>query len=408
MVPSRLDSRSKDQNPVSPTRAHQSRTVLATSSAISSSSSNANANANTNANPNTPAATNTSSDALRNAMAGAMAGIFSRTMTAPIERVKLVLQLQRTSSALNSPSNSSVSTSSKSNKIQNSPGAPSTACTNNQLNAWKVCHQIYTTEGGLWAFWRGNAPNVLRQAGASALNFMLMDCYKATISPIMDATLTLSSTSNRTPEAQRKDWRIFSSFLSGGLAGGTTTTFLYPIEFMRTRLALDVGSSRMYPKGMRDVFGAIWKTDGIRGIYQGYGIALTGVVIYRALHLGGYDACKIELLHRRRGRSSDSDGVEESTTITMGERFAIAQIVSITAGTICYPIDSVRRRLMMQAGQPIDARKYVNSIDAFRKIFKTEGIRGFYLGLGPNIVRSVAGALLLVSYDVFGGRMAAT
>jgi len=224
----------------------------------------------------------------------------------------------------------------------------------------------------------------------------------------MDATLTLSSTSNRTPEAQRKDWRIFSSFLSGGLAGGTTTTFLYPIEFMRTRLALDVGSSRMYPRGMRDVFGAIWKTDGIRGIYQGYGIALTGVVIYRALHLGGYDACKIELLHRRRSRSSASDGVEESSTITMGERFAIAQVVSITAGTICYPIDSVRRRLMMQAGKPIDARKYVNSIDAFRKIFKTEGIKGFYLGLGPNIVRSVAGALLLVSYDVFGGRMTAT
>jgi len=62
--------------------------------------------------------------------------------------------------------------------------------------------------------------------------------------------------------------------------------------------------------------------------------------------------------------------------------------------------------LMMQAGQPIDARDYINSIDAFRKIFKIEGIGGFYLGVGPNIVRSIAGALLLVSYDVFREGMA--
>ena len=87
--------------------------------------------------------------------------------------------------------------------------------------------------------------------------------------------------------------------------------------------------------------------------------------------------------------------------ITIVEQLAIAQFVSIVAGTICYPIDSVRRRLMMQAGQPITMRRYTNSVDAFHKILTTEGVKGFYLGLGPNIVRSIAGALLLVSYDVF-------
>lgn len=257
-----------------------------------------------------------------------------------------------------------------------------------------MCREIYSTEGGLRAFWRGNGPNVLRQAGASALNFMLMDRYKAILSPIMNTTLSFPS--NRPHEARKRRRTIVSAFLSGGLAGGTTTTFLYPFEFMRTRLALDVGSSRMYPRGMRDVFFKISKTDGIRGIYQGYGIALTGVVIYRALHLGGYDACKTELLHRRS--ISDCDN---KSKITLGEQLAIAQIVTIIAGTVCYPIDSVRRRLMMQAGRPINVRPYANSIDAFRKIITTEGVRGFYLGLGPNIVRSIAGALLLVSYDVF-------
>lgn len=326
-----------------------------------------------------------SRDALRSALAGALASIFSRTITAPIERVKLMLQLQSASPSMPS----SHSTSFTPVEVYGSK---------NHRSAWSICYQIYSTEGGLRAFWRGNAPNVLRQAGVSALNFMLMDRYKTIISPIMNATLTLPS--NRPDEARKKRRKILSAFLSAGLAGGTTTTFLYPFEFMRTRLALDVGSSRMYPRGMRDVFFKILKTDGIRGIYQGYGIALTGVVIYRALHLGGYDACKTELLYRR-GSTSASENFDKKTKMGVGEQFAIAQIVTITAGTVCYPIDSVRRRLMMQAGQPVDARQYTNSANAFRKIYKTEGVKGFYLGLGPNIVRSIAGALLLVSYDIF-------
>jgi len=354
---------------------------------------NSSNNATTTNTNNTPQLTIKSSirTSLRDALAGAAAGAVAKTAVAPIERVKLLMQLR-----------GSIAGGGISAEI----GSRTTAVgASGNWSTLSVATAIYRKEG-IVAFWRGNTPNVLRQGGAAALNFMLMDWYKIAITPVMNRSLHLPS--NR-PHVQRKKRRtLVSSFLSGGLAGGTTTTVLYPIEFLRTRLAMDTGTqSRLYPRGMRDVFCGIWKTDGLRGLYQGYGIALGGVVLYRALHLGGYDACKTELIYRRQYQDSYNDGsssaVSPAASLTFLERFAIAQVVSIGAGTFCYPIDSVRRRLMMQAGQHPTERLYRNSVHAFRRIFMEEGLRGFYFGIGPNVMRSFGGAMLLVSYDAFKG-----
>jgi len=306
---------------------------------------------------------------LKDATAGACAGAVAKTAVAPIERVKILMQLQNSIKASSSCKHA--------DQYKNA-------------SAISITMKVYREQGVL-AFWRGNTANVMRQAGNAALNFMLMDWYKAAVTPVHNLTLSLPS--NKTEEQRRKRLAVMSSFLSGGLAGGTATTFLYPFEFLRTRLAMDIGNgaTRQYPNGMRDVFCSTLKLDGVRGLYQGYGIAVGGVIIYRALHLGGYDAVKTELAHRNYG------------TLSMTQRFVIAQIVSLIAGTICYPIDSVRRRLMMQAGVKPESRNYKNSLDCFVNVYRVEGIRGFYLGIAPNLLRSVGGALLLVAYDTFKG-----
>lgn len=166
---------------------------------------------------------------------------------------------------------------------------------------------------------------------------------------------------------------------------------------------MDIGttaSTRKYPRGMRDVFQRTVQMDGLRGLYQGYGIALAGVVVYRALHLGGYDALKHDLLVRYRNNNGNK---LISSDLPLHYKFLTAQLVSLVAGTICYPIDSVRRRLMMQACVVREKRLYRNGMDCFVQVWREEGWRGFYLGIGPNVVRSVGGALLLVAYDVFKG-----
>ena len=81
----------------------------------------------------------------------------------------------------------------------------------------------------------------------------------------------------------------------------------------------------------------------------------------------------------------------------------MAQIVNMLASTAHYPLDSIRRRLMMQSNKPAAEKVYHSAWHCMKVIYRTEGVRGFYLGLGTNYIRSVGGALLLVSYDFFKG-----
>ena len=295
-------------------------------------------------------------DHWREALAGALAGAFSRTAVAPLDRLKLLKQLQA-------------------EYAQN-------------RSAWQVATEVYRREGML-SFWRGNLPLVLRTSGTAAVNFTCLNFYKkAVVGPLL----------GRTGVRQRRR-QFMTSLMAGGLAGGTSTTILYPLEFLRTRLSMDLGTNetRKY-RGMLDVMRTILRTDGILGVYQGYGIALAGGVFYRVLYLGGYDAVKNDVLTRREAQL---EGSEEEATLGWGERLAMAQTISLVAGTLSYPLDTVRRLMMMQAGLSNEERKYRNSFQCVRTVWTKQGIRGFFLGIGPNLVRSVGGALLLVAYDSF-------
>lgn len=136
-------------------------------------------------------------------------------------------------------------------------------------------------EQGVLSFWRGNLANVIRYFPTQALNFAFKDKYKQ---------IFLGGVDKRT-----QFWRYFAGNLaSGGAAGATSLCFVYPLDFARTRLAADVGKAgaeREF-RGLGDCLVKIYKSDGIRGLYQGFNVSVQGIIIYRAAYFGIYDTAK--------------------------------------------------------------------------------------------------------------------
>ncbi|KAF2362127.1 Mitochondrial substrate/solute carrier [Trinorchestia longiramus] len=277
-------------------------------------------------------------------LAGGIAAAISKTAVAPIERVKLLLQVQHTSKQI---------------------------AKDQQYKGMVDCFVRIPREQGFLAFWRGNLANVIRYFPTQALNFAFKDKYKQIFLGGVDKN--------------KQFWRFFAGNLaSGGAAGATSLCFVYPLDFARTRLAADVGKgleAREF-KGLGDCLVKIFKADGLGGLYRGFFVSVQGIIIYRAAFFGLYDTAK---------------GMTGKTNILIS--WAIAQCVTTVSGIISYPFDTVRRRMMMQSGRKGGDIMYSSTVDCWKKVAKQEGPGAFFKGAFSNILRGTGGALVLVMYD---------
>ena len=174
---------------------------------------------------------------------------------------------------------------------------------------------------------------------------------------------------------------------SGGAAGALSLCFVYSLDYARTKLANDLKSSskggeREY-NGLIDVYRKTLQTDGIVGLYRGFVISCVGIVVYRGCYFGFYDSLKPILI-----------GDDASIALS----FMLGYGVTVASGLISYPVDTIRRRMMMTSGQAV---KYKGSIDCTVQILKNEGIASMFKGAGANILRGVAGAGVLAGFDKF-------
>jgi len=276
-------------------------------------------------------------------LAGVAAGV-SKTAAAPIERIKLLVQNQDEmikQGRLDKPYNGVVD----------------------------CLRRVLATEG-VYPLWRGNLANVLRYFPTQALNFAFKDSIKAIFATPKDAS------------AQRK---FATNIASGGAAGTLSLLFVYSLDYARTRLANDNKSktgTRQF-NGLIDVYVKTLKSDGIQGLYRGFTISAVGIFIYRGMYFGLYDTLKPLLLGKDAG---------------VFLSFFLGWAVTVTAGLMSYPIDTVRRRMMMTSGGGV---KYKGSMDCFLQVVKNEGFMSLMKGAGANILRGVAGAGVLAGFDKF-------
>lgn len=284
-------------------------------------------------------------DFLKDFLVGGVSAAVSKTAVAPIERIKILLQVQDISTQI---------------------------AADKKYKGIVDCFVRVCREQGPITLWRGNLVNVIRYFPTQALNFAFKDTYRKYLCPFDPKTEKLKF--------------FLGSLASGGAAGATSLIFVYPLDYSRTRLAADVGKAKHEREftGLGNCLTTTFKKEGLLGLYRGFSVSVVGIIVYRACYFGGYDFGKQFLFKDFRNANA----------VLL---FLFAEVNTTLSGLASYPLDTVRRRLMMQSGRAQKA--YTGTFDCMRKIYAEKGLGAFYKGALSNIFRGTGGALVLVLYE---------
>jgi solute carrier family 25 phosphate transporter 23/24/25/41 len=267
----------------------------------------------------------------RHLVAGGAAGVVSRTGTAPLDRLKVMLQVHGSHS-----------------KMGIADG-----------------FKKMIAEGGVKSLWRGNGTNVLKIAPESAAKFAAYEQLKKLIKG--DSKHEIS---------------IIERFAAGSTAGAIAQTSIYPMEVIKTRLA--VAKTGQY-KGMLDCGLKIFKKEGAMALYRGYIPNILGIIPYAGIDLTIYETIKNWYI--KNNPKQQDPGV----LVLLG-----CGTVSSTCGQLAsYPLALVRTRL--QAAATDDAK--LGFVQLGRNIIKRDGFFGLYRGIAPNFLKVLPA--VSISYVVY-------
>ncbi|XP_053086360.1 calcium-binding mitochondrial carrier protein SCaMC-2-B isoform X2 [Pangasianodon hypophthalmus] len=270
----------------------------------------------------------------RHLVAGGGAGAVSRTCTAPLDRLKVLMQVH--SSRMN------------------------TVCIASGFSQM-------IREGGVRSLWRGNGINVLKIAPESAIKFMAYEQIKRLIG------------------SNQETLGILERLVAGSLAGAIAQSSIYPMEVLKTRLAL--GKTGQY-SGIADCAKRIFQKEGLAAFYKGYIPNMLGIIPYAGIDLAVYETLKNSWLQTYATDSADPGVFVLLACGTM----------SSTCGQLAsYPLALVRTR--MQAQATLDGAPQMTMSSLFRHILRTEGAMGLYRGLAPNFMKVIPA--VSISYVVY-------
>ncbi|KAK6342901.1 mitochondrial thiamine pyrophosphate transporter [Orbilia javanica] len=332
-------------------------------------------------------------------IAGAVAGVVSRFCIAPLDVVKIRLQLQPQLLSQTSPT-----------ITYNTPAAAAAAA-----RAGTIYNGIYGTmktivkEEGVTALWKGNIPAELLYLTYGAAQFFIYAQIQ-----------TLLSTS---PITSHLPTTVINT-CSGGIAGGLATSVTYPLDLLRTRFAASKGSSgggdkRGVYSSIRGAIAGIYKDEGIPGFYRGGAAAVLQIVPYMGLFFGSYEGVKAGLLHlppptsylpffNPTSSSSSSPSNPNPILQSLAGSGSIDAISGVMGGIIAktgvFPLDTIRKRLQVQGPTRLgyvhgDIPVYEGVLKCGRDVVRREGWRGLYRGLTVSLVKAApASAVTMWTY----------
>jgi len=285
---------------------------------------------------------------LINLAAGGISGAISKTITAPLEKVKLAIQNQDSNPRI-------ISGEMK------------------RYTGMGDCFSRHISELGASSLWRGNFANCIRYVPTAACNLAFKDTIKGMFPKY----------------SKDKEFGKFAMAQvgSGAAAGGLTNTLVYPLIYIRTVLGADLGAVKQY-SGMADCFKQTIKNNGFSSLYNGIGPSSIGIVVYRGTQFGLQDTIKAFNPYQK-----------DVSFIGIFSKFCVAQVAVSASGVVSYPFDTMQRRLQIEASKPAKEQIYNGMQDCFQKILKTEGPRGFFKGALANVLRGTGAAIVLVMYD---------
>lgn len=214
-----------------------------------------------------------------------------------------------------------------------------------KVTVWEAAGRVLR-QGGIGGFFAGNSIDVLRTIPSRSLELAAFDTYKKAL-----------GSSGLVPSAS-------VGAVAGGMAGITSTVAVYPLETLRTRMAVHglgfLGAVRRIPQD-----------GGVLGLYKGLDASLVGGVPYAAIRLGLYDALKYSYC-KATGREENQ--IDPQAALIFG---AVAGVVSASA---TFPLEVARRRMMVGAAYP-------NTAAAIATIAREEGVGALFNGVWLSVVK---------------------
>ncbi|RDW78648.1 calcium-binding mitochondrial carrier protein [Aspergillus mulundensis] len=301
-------------------------------------------------------------------IAGGIAGAVSRTATAPLDRLKVYL-IAKTGSP------SPAVTAAKDGAPLKAAGRASKSLVVALKELWKA--------GGIRSLFAGNGLNVVKVMPESAIKFGAYESAKRAFARLEGHN-------------DPKRLKPTSQFLSGGCGGMVAQCFVYPLDTLKFRMQCEVVEGGL--KGNQLIAATarkVWNKNGIFGFFRGLPLGLVGMFPYAAIDLSTFEYLKRTLLARKARQHGCHEDDVPLSNFTTG---AIGAISGGLSASVVYPLNVLRTRMQAQ-GTVLHPTTYDSVMDVARKTVQAEGLRGFYKGLTPNMLK-VAPAVS-ISYIVY-------